>query len=185
MGHRNATGEQYMSAGQQMMNQKGGGNLAYQKSLTMKGRIQSAVNTGSGFGKGTQPMQALKGYQSGLLSDDPMNTFGGTTYDQQSLNQQMVLSAGKGNHLPTIEDPLLIDENKARKSTEPPIQGMARAMHTTHSGTGIPHGMINHQLQANSKKSFRIRGREEYENRKQQISLAQSQKDFMEFNNGK
>jgi hypothetical protein len=58
-------------------------------------------------------------------------------------------------------------------------------MKTAQSGVGIPHGMINHQMQANSKKSFRIRGREEQELLKQQMSLANSTKDLKEFNNGK
>jgi hypothetical protein len=38
-----------------------------------------------------------------------MNTFGGTTYDQQSLTQQAMLSAGK-NHLPTLDDGALAED---------------------------------------------------------------------------
>lgn len=57
-----------------------------------------------------------------MLSEDQMNTFGGTTYDQQSLTQQMMLSAGK-NHLPTLDDGALAEEGMKNHLTEGQLTG--------------------------------------------------------------
>ena len=51
--------------------------------------------------------------------------------------------------------------------------------------TAGPHALFNHQRQAASKKSFRIRGEKEKELMKRQASQVNQRNDFGDFNNGK
>lgn len=117
-----------------------------------KNRIQSAINTAHSTHLPGANLQLLPDYQSGLLSEDQTI---GTTYDQKS--HQVITGIGPTHA--SLEHDLKGHGLGTRPQTgKYPMNPMIITPGSLNSGL-VPHGMMNHQMQANSKKSFRIRGK--------------------------
>lgn len=87
------------------------------------------------------------------------------------------------NALPSLEHDLRGHTLAGRPQTgKYPMNPMIITPGSLHSGL-VPHGMLNHQMQANSKKSFRIRGREEQQELLKQRQSMGSSRETMEFGN--
>jgi hypothetical protein len=111
-----------------------------------------------------------------------MNTLGGISYDN---NSQPMMKMEQGE--------VVFDNtyNMMSVNIGRPLTGKANTNRhhmiaiAPGAGNNLPHGMFNHQMQANSKKTFRIRGQAEKEMIQRQTSAITSSKDLKEFNNGK
>lgn len=174
----------------------GSDSNAPMKHNAMSSQVNSANSTSYGHGqfpRGMGPNSASMLPQDEVGFNNFMNTI-----PQPLLKDKDSISLGNKYHLQggaTIQQNtnMLIDEqnmrhlNNNRPTTGIPMQQYHHMHMSTLTPTGSmpPHALFNHQQQAASKKSFRIRGEQEMEMLKLQQVTAMKNSEHGEVYNGK